>query len=293
MKKFLVFAALAAMVITSCNQNKVDYGVSDGPKAKIEKAANSTNAKKVVISGAAKDKLGYNQFEATDGGRFIIDKGTPVKADDDVDYITGTYVFADGVYTLTVNGKKFGTVKIDGNNIEFNLEGEDPVSGTIVVEDKLPSSDTVDGFAQTWTIEKIDVSIVTENKQNIGFMKTGCDLPVIAQEIINQAKALNIDVDIDLSQLEGMKVTYLSLTSSGTLIIEFENAKAIKAEVSNLDLSTGAFHYDIQADNGNEIINASADCKFEPKSATEAVLTLSIVIGDDLKGRVMFYLKKA
>lgn len=293
MKKFLVFAALAAMVITSCNQNKVDYGLSDGPKVKIDKAANSTYAKKVVIAGDAKDKHGYNQFEATDGGRFIIDKGTPVKADDDIDYITGTYVFADGVYTLTVNGKKFGTVKIEGNTIEFNIEGEDPVSGTVVVEDTLPSSDLVDGLAQTWIIEKIDVSIVTENKQKIGFVKTGCDLPVIAQEIMDQAKALKIDVDIDLSQLAGMKVTYLSLTSSGTLIIEFENGKVIKADVSNLDLSTGGFHYDVQADNGNEIINASADCKFVAKSATEAWLTVSIVIGDDLKGEVIFMMKKA
>lgn len=292
MKKFLVFAALAAMVITSCNQNKVDYGTNDGPKPKIEKASKANYAKKIVVTGAPTEQLGITKFEATDGGRFCIEKNVVAKADNDVDYITGTYEFADGVYTLYVDGKKFGTVTIKDGNIEFKLEGEEPVTGKGEEEDKLPGSDVVDGLAQTWIIDKIDVSIVADGK-NIGFNKPGCDLPAIADEIIAQAKNLGVTVNIDKEQFKGMKVTYLSLTSSGSLIIEFEDAKAIKAEVSGLDISTGKFHYDVQANNGNQIINASADCAFEPKSNTEAWLTVSITIDDNSKGRVIFMMKKA
>ena len=292
MKKFLVFAALAAMVITSCNQNKIDYGENNGPQPKIEKAANASHAKKVVVTGEPKLKLGIEKFEATDGGRFCIEKTVVAKADGDVEYITGTYVFSDGVYTLYVDGKLFGTVKIDGSVIEFNLEGEDTVSGTGEEEDKLPGSDVVDAFAQTWIIDKIDVSIVADGK-NIGFTKPGCDLPAIAEEIKKQAESLGVTVNLDMTQFKGMKVTYLSLTSSGSLIIEFEDAKTIKAEVSGLDVSAGTFHYDVQASSGNQIINASADCKFEAKSQTEAWLTVSITIDEGSKGRVIFMMKKA
>lgn len=282
MKKFFIYAAIAALVIpfVSCN-NKIDYG-GNGPQAKIEKAKNADNAKKITIQkGTAKDK-GIKEIEFTDGGLYIVTR-EKTKADDNTEVIIGTYTLENLVYIL----QNFGSVSFDGNgNVTIELQGGETVTATYQEEDKLPESDFSNSIAHTWRIDKVDISVVADGK-NIGFVKDGCDLEQIGKEIINQAKSLGADVNVNLDQLKGYNVKSLSFTSSNTFIVEFTGAPAFKANVSGINLNSYKFTYKLEAGVDNELLNAEAECEFAPQTEKTAWLTVK-VNADDFSGRVIF-----
>lgn len=282
MKKFFIYAAIAALVIpfVSCN-NKIDYG-GNGPQAKIEKAKNADNAKKITIQkGTAKDK-GIKEIEFTDGGLYIVTR-EKTKADDNTEVIIGTYTLENLVYIL----QNFGSVSFDGNgNVTIELQGGETVTATYQEEDKLPESDFSNSIAHTWRIDKVDISVVADGK-NIGFVKDGCDLEQIGKEIINQAKSLGADVNVNLDQLKGYNVKSLSFTSSNTFIVEFTDAPAFKANVSGINLNSYKFTYKLEAGVDNELLNAEAECEFAPQTEKTAWLTVK-VNADDFSGRVIF-----
>ncbi|MBR5403679.1 MAG: hypothetical protein IK113_05600 [Bacteroidales bacterium] len=282
MKKFFIYAAIAALVIpfVSCN-NKIDYG-GNGPQAKIEKAKNADNAKKITIQqGTAKDK-GIKEIEFTDGGLYIVTR-EKTKADDNTEVITGTYTLENLVYIL----QNFGSVSFDGNgNVTIELQGGETVTATYQEEDKLPESDFSNSIAHTWRIDKVDISVVADGK-NIGFVKDGCDLELIGKDIVEQAKSLGADVNVNLDQLKGYNVKSLSFTSSNTFIVEFTGAPVFKANVSGINLNSYKFTYKLEAGVDNELLNAEAECEFAPQTEKTAWLTVK-VNADDFSGRVIF-----
>lgn len=282
MKKFFIYAAIAALVIpfVSCN-NKIDYG-GNGPQAKIEKAKNADNAKKITIQqGTAKDK-GIKEIEFTDGGLYIVTR-EKTKADDNTEVITGTYTLENLVYIL----QNYGSVSFDGNgNVTIELQGGETVTATYQEEDKLPESDFSNSIAHTWRIDKVDLSVVADGK-NIGFVKNGCDLEQIGKEIVEQAKSLGADVNVNLDQLKGYNVKFLSFTSSNTFIVEFTDAPVFKANVSGINLNSYKFTYKLEAGVDNELLNAEAECEFAPQTEKTAWLTVK-VNADDFSGKVIF-----
>ena len=226
MKKLIVFAAIAAMVIpfVSCN-NKIDYG--DGPQAKIEKAKNADDAKKITVqSGNDAYDQGYQQIEFTDGGRYIITRSSQkTKADDDTEILTGTYTVQNNVYVLA----GFGSIEFGSNgSFTIKLEGGVTVTGTGQEEPKLPDNDFSRDIAHTWKIDGVDLSVVADGK-NVGVIKPngGCNLEVIGQELLDQAKNLGVNVSVDLSKLKGYNVVSLSFTSSNTFIVDFSGAAVV------------------------------------------------------------------
>ena len=286
MKKLIVFAAIAAMVIpfVSCN-NKIDYG--DGPQAKIEKAKNADDAKKITVqSGNDAYDQGYQQIEFTDGGRYIITRSSQkTKADDDTEILTGTYTVQNNVYVLA----GFGSIEFGSNgSFTIKLEGGVTVTGTGEEEPKLPDNDFSRDIAHTWKIDGVDLSVVADGK-NVGVIKPngGCNLEVIGQELLDQAKNLGVNVSVDLSKLKGYNVVSLSFTSSNTFIVDFSGAEPFKANVSGI---TGySFKYKLEVGAENEILSAEAECRFEPQPEKTAWLTVK-VNGDGFTGRIIFFL---
>ena len=287
MKKFFIYAAIAALVIpfVSCN-NKIDYG--DGPQAKIEKAKYSDYAKKVTIkSGEAKDN-GIQEIEFTDGGRYII-TAIKAKANEDVQIKTGTYTFKDGVYTLDDGS----TISFDSNGnftLKFKKDGKDvTVTGTFEQQPKISSTDFSRDIAHTWKISKIDISVVAQGK-NVGVVKDGSNIEQIGKDLIEQAKTMGANVNIDTDKLKGYNVKTITFTSSHTLFIEFTGAPTFKASVDGI--SGYNFKYKLEVGVENDILNAEAECKFEPQSANTAWLTAKVK-GEGFDGRVIFYLTVA
>lgn len=284
MKKLIVFAAIAAMVIpfVSCN-NKIDYG--DGPQAKIEKAKYTEVAKKVTIKeGTASTTQGIKEIEFTDGGRYIITRNQGTKAEGD-EILTGTYRIENLIYIL----ENFGSVEFGSDgSLTITLSTGETVSGSYEEEDKLPESDFTRDIAHTWKIDGIDLSVVADGK-NVGVSKPkgGCDLEVIGKELIEQAKNFGADISVDLSKLKGYNVKSLSFTTSNTFIVEFTGAPAFKANVSGI--SGYSFNYKLEVGSENELLNAEAECKFEPQTDKTAWLTVKVK-GSDFNGKIIFFL---
>lgn len=285
MKKLFVLAALAALVvIPSCQQ--IDLGGKTA-QPKIEKAPKTDVAKKVVINeGPAKDK-GYKEIDLGDSGIYCIEK-LASKADD-IEVLTGTYSTSDGK-TFILTG--FGTIIIDGNNITIKRTGESDVTATCTQAEKLPESQFTTDIAHSWSIYKVDLSVTASGK-NIGITKEGCDLEQIGKELLAQAEKLNVKIDnFDPNTLKGYNVKRLTVTSSKSFIIEFyTNPPApFKADVSNfVDYK---FVYEIKNGSGNEIINATAECEFIPKTETTAWLRVKVT-NKDFSGYVIFMMNKA
>lgn len=288
MKKFFVFAATAALLLSfvSCN-NKIDYGGNTGPQAKIEKAKNADDAKKITVkSGTAADQ-GYQQIEFTDGGRYIITRSTQeTKADDNTEILTGTYTVQNNIYVLD----GFGSIEFGSNgSFTIKLEGGVTVTGTGEEEPKLPDNDFSRDIAHTWKIDKVDLSVNADGK-NIGFVKDGCNLEQIGKELIEQAKKLGANVTVDVAKLAGYNVKTVSFTTSNTFIVEFTGADPFKANISGI--SGYNFTYKLEIGTSNEILNAEAQCEFAPQTANTAWLTVK-VNSDDFNGRVIFIMTVA
>lgn len=283
MKKFFVFAATAALLISfvSCN-NKIDYGGNTGSQAKIEKAKNADDAKKITVkSGTAADQ-GYQQIELTDGGRYIITRSTQeTKADDNTEILTGTYTVQNNVYVLD----GFGSIEFGSNgSFTIKLEGGVTVTGTGEEEPKLPDNDFSRDIAHTWRIDGVDLSVVASGN-TIGVVKSGCDLEAIGNELLKQAKDLNVNVSVDIAKLKGYNVKSVSFTTSNTFIVEFTGAEPFKANVNGISGYT--FKYKLEVGTSNELLNADADCEFLPQSSNTAKLIIKVK-GDDFSGRIIF-----
>lgn len=297
MKKIAILAAIAALVFTSCNNKAdIDFGGNTGPQAKIEKAKNSDDAKKITVKGGQAKDQGIKEIEFTDGGRYIITRtastpqGAPTKADDATEIITGSYTIQNLIYIL----ENFGSVSLDDSgNVTITTKDESGVevtiTGTYEEEEKMPESDFTRDIAHTWKIDKVDISVNADGK-NIGFVKPGCDLEQIGKELMEQAKALNVDVNVDLAKLKGYNVKSLSFTTSNTFIVEFTGADPFKANISGIN--GYKFKYHLESGSGNEILNADADCEFAPQSPTTAWLTVKVQ-SKDFSGRVIFMMSVA
>lgn len=293
MKKLLVLAAFAALVIPSCNQTPIDLG-GDAPKVQIQKAKNADVAKKVVIKEGPAKEAGYKSIDLADSGIYCIDLGTAVKADDDVQIITGTYTTEDGV-TYILSG--FGKVIFDANgNITIikEEEGGETVELTATVEnvEKLPENDFTRDIAHSWRIDKVDISVSADGK-NIGFTKDGCNLYAIAKEIKAQAEKFGAKIEgFDIEKLNGYNVTRLTVTSSRTFIIEFDGAPTFKAEIPADKVVGYTFEYKLETGSDNDLLNASASCSFTPQTETTAWLRVQVK-SESITGYVIFIMSQA
>ena len=289
MKKLLVLAAFAALVIPSCNQTPIDLG-GDAPAVKIEKAKMADVAKKVVIKDGPAKEAGYKNIDLADSGVYCIDMGTAVKADDESHIITGTYTTSDGItYILT----DFGTIIIDANgNITIKKNGETELTATCEEVEKLPENDFTRDIAHSWRIDKIDISVTADGK-SVGFTKEGCDLYTIAKEIKTQAESLGANIEgFDVEKLKGYNVTRLTVTSSKTFIIEFEGAPTFKAEIPADKVIGYSFEYKLETGSDNDLLNATASCTFTPQTETTAWLRVQVK-SENITGYVLFIMSKA
>ena len=284
MKKLLVLAAFAALVIPSCNQTPIDLG-GDAPIVKIQKAKNADVAKKVVIKDGPAKEAGYKNIDLADSGVYCIDMGAPLKAGDDSQIITGTYTTEDGVtYILT----GFGTIVIDANgNITIKKNGETELVATCETVTKLPENDFTSAIAHSWTIDKVDIGVTAEGK-SVNITKEGCNLYAIAQEIKTIAQTEGFDIE----KFKGYNVTRLTVSSSRTFIIEFEGAPTFKAEIPADKVVGYSFEYKLENGSDNELLNATASCTFAPRTETTAELTVK-VNSEIIKGHVTFFMSKA
>ena len=284
MKKLLVLAAIAALVIPSCSQTPIDLG-GDAPSVKIQKAKNADVAKKVVIKDGPAKEAGYKNIDLADSGVYCIDMGAPLKSGDDSQIITGTYTTEDGVtYILT----GFGTIVIDANgNITIKKNGETELVATCETVTKLPENDFTSAIAHSWTIDKVDIGVTAEGK-SVNFTDNGCNLYAIAQKIKNIAQTENFDIE----QFKGYNVTRLTVSSSRTFIIEFEGAPTFKAEIPADKVVGYSFEYKLETGSDNDLLNATATCSFKGTSETTAELTVK-VNSELIKGHVTFFMSKA
>ena len=286
MKKLIVFAAIAAMVIpfVSCN-NKIDYG--DGPQAKIEKAKYTEVAKKVTIKeGTVSTTQGIKEIEFTDGGRYIITRNQGTKAEGD-EILTGTYRIENLIYIL----ENFGSVEFGSDgSLTIKLTNGDTVTGSYEEEEKAPSNDYNNALAHTWKIDRIDISVDADGK-NVGVVIDGCDLEKIAKDLIKKAKdTYNVEIDIDLAALKGYEIKYLTISSYNTFMVEFTGADTFKGTMQGIN--GYKFNYKLENGEGNELLNAEAECTFTPKSATTAWLQVNVK-SDDFSGRIIFQMSLA
>lgn len=286
MKKLIVFAAIAAMVIpfVSCN-NKIDYG--DGPQAKIEKAKYTEVAKKVTIKeGTVSTTQGIKEIEFTDGGRYIITRNQGTKAEGD-EILTGTYRIENLIYIL----ENFGSVEFGSDgSLTITLSTGETVSGSYEEEEKAPSNDYNNALAHTWKIDRIDISVDADGK-NVGVVIDGCDLEKIAKDLIKKAKdTYNVEIDINLAALKGYEIKYLTISSYNTFMVEFTGADTFKGTMQGIN--GYKFNYKLENGEGNELLNAEAECTFTPKSATTAWLQVNVK-SDDFSGRIIFQMSLA
>ncbi len=286
MKKLIVFAAIAAMVIpfVSCN-NKIDYG--DGPQAKIEKAKYTEVAKKVTIKeGTVSTTQGIKEIEFTDGGRYIITRNQGTKAEGD-EILTGTYRIENLIYIL----ENFGSVEFGSDgSLTIKLTNGDTVTGSYEEEEKAPSNDYNNALAHTWKIDRIDISVDADGK-NVGVVIDGCDLEKIAKDLIKKAKdTYNVEIDINLAALKGYEIKYLTISSYNTFMVEFTGADTFKGTMQGIN--GYKFNYKLENGEGNELLNAEAECTFTPKSATTAWLQVNVK-SDDFSGRIIFQMSLA
>ena len=290
MKKLLILAAFAALVIPSCNQTPIDLG-GDGPKVSIPKAKNANVAQKVVIKEGPAKEAGYKSIDLADSGIYCIDLGTAVKSGEDSQIITGTYTTADGVtYILT----GFGEIIIDANgNITIKKNGETELTATCEKAEKLPENDFTRDIAHSWRVDKVDLSITADGK-NVGFVKDGCNLYAIAQELKAQAESLGANMDgFNIETLKGYNVSRLTVTSSGSLIIEFVTggAPTLKADIPLNKVVGYSFEYKIETGSGNDLINATANCSFIPQTENTAWLRVQVK-SNDMAGYITFIMTK-
>lgn len=286
MKKLIVFAAIAAMVIpfVSCN-NKIDYG--DGPQAKIEKAKYTEVAKKVTIKeGTVSTTQGIKEIEFTDGGRYIITRNQGTKAEGD-EILTGTYRIENLIYIL----ENFGSVEFGSDgSLTIKLTNGDTVTGSYEEEEKAPSNDYNNALAHTWKIDRIDISVDADGK-NVGVVIDGCDLEKIAKDLIKKAKdTYNVEIDINLAALKGYEIKYLTISSYNTFMVEFTGADTFKGTMQGIN--GYKFNYKLENGEGNELLNAEAECTFTPKSATTAWLQVNVK-SDNFSGRIIFQMSLA
>ena len=289
MKKFMMIAALAAMIIpfASCGKRDVN-NPSQGPKATIARAENAGNAKKVEISD---EKTDIKSIEFTDGGRYIITM--EVTKATEIVYITGTYTVSGNTYTLD----GFGTVTVseDGSSVEIN--GSTGEGDTIAVTVSCTTTEApadVDEFTRdichAWRVDKVDISI-NMNGTSVGVIddKDPSNIPALAEKLIKQAKEQGFDLDMNLEPIKGMQIVYIDFSSQKTLTIKFKDHADYVGTISNVNGYD--FHYDLEGNVGSSIINGSADCNFHPDTDKTATLKISATV-NDYKGRVIFNLTK-
>ena len=282
MKKILtlVMVATVAFAALSCTKNSTETKVS------IPAAANKADAKKITLDETVYvgSERSLSKIEFTDGGRYLLTFVTTKAVKEE--YLTGSYTVVNNVYVL----EDFGTITVEENNITIEVTGEPAIETTGTIE---TPNEEMEEIAQAWEVDKIDVS-VKGSKGNIGFVKEGCNLEKIALELISQAEKLGYNLTIDLGKFSGLSIKYVSFSSSGTFLVEFDNDSAYVGEMSGFKEDTGgySFHYDLK-NTGNEILNGSADCKFQPVDSNTAWLTVNVTVNENTKGRVIFIMSKS
>ena len=235
MKKFIVLAALAALIIPlACNR--------DNPEAKtvLPAPAKAQFAKKLVL--AETDKTDIASIEFTESGYYIL--RTQKTKSSTHDYASDTYTCTGDLYTL----KGFGTIEHKGNQLIISPLNGSPVTVTATEGDKLPTSEFYTTVCRSWKVVKTDVNMKV-GSSDIGLRKDGCDLHEIATELNSHGAKLALTFD-------GFKVNRITFTASKTFEVNFANKEHFVGPYTLTE--SGVFSYTLDHI-GNYFFNASAD----------------------------------
>lgn len=249
--KFLALAAAAAVCavsLVSCNGDKKD----DGPKyAPLSKPANTDVATKVSFSGSGltlPSGRSIKSIEFTETERAIItEELIPRSSDAAANVIVTTYTFSGGEYTV----KGFGKVKIASASAKVTIT-EEKSSESVTGDASVESSSQVgkdNNLFREWKIVEATVKADGPRVAVEMTFKHG-DLYKIAQWLKDN------DVDIDIEELKGYNVKGVQFTKAGSFYVYFEKADTF---VGDFSLIGEKFHYDLQLQDGNSLLNGSAD----------------------------------
>ena len=86
------------------------------------------------------------------------------------------------------------------------------------------------------------------------------------------------------------EIKYLTISSYNTFMVEFTGADTFKGTMQGIN--GYKFNYKLENGEGNELLNAEAECTFTPKSATTAWLQVNVK-SDDFSGRIIFQMSLA
>ena len=285
MKKVFVFAAIAALVvstITSCQwlnggNNNNNNNENDEPVI-LEEPAKAANAIKIELTDVTPVDPGtepgtgeqpaaqpYKEFEATEGGTFLINE--VVKDDDGNEkeiYHSGPYTVvnkADGGIIYDCEG--FGEVELVPRtsaarryDIIFRPRNKAPVSASGTEVPTPPANtnnNSMTNIARTWTIDKTIISVSGGSASaGLGVAHPFTGLKV--SEIVNYLNENGININKDLS---GYNVTTVDFSKSNSIIFNFSGADPYVGTFTIT--SDNKITYDFSATSGDiPVINGSA-----------------------------------
>lgn len=249
MRKSIILLSVVAMAllgVLACNKSSTQ----DEPRCIVLSAAKlAQEAKKLVLEPDA-TKDGIRSIEFTESGRYIICR-VVTKADEDLEYICGTYSMNGQTYVM----EGYGSVTIEGNQVTIEREeGE-----TTVVEfeeaETYPENDFYTTVARAWKVEKTDLS-ATINGKTVGVVRSGCDLPALVAELEEKG-----NLDLNENAVAGFVVDRISFTLAKTIEVAFTEKDSFVGDIALSE--TGEFSYTLSGATGTSILSGSASGKLD------------------------------
>lgn len=297
MKKGLFILALAALMMpafVSCSKDDKDDSKKKTTPT-FEAPKYQEEAMKLTLvqnpNPGTEEQGEIKSIEFMESGIYLIERLVKkVKADDNYEtvYITGTYTVSGSTYSL----EGFGTVKVEGSGesvsvtiTEVDESGAavgEPVTVTASAETAAETSDVY----RTWTVDELYIKVTGGNLKDSGVSKTfkGCDLKEISDYLKKN------DVKFDDSDLEKYNVKNITISGTGTFLIQFQAAEPF---VGVSDVQSGKFAYDFEAgQGGNKIINAKGDGKIEFYVNNAREDRCALTLNGEIKGNSTTYTSK-
>lgn len=283
MKKALLFCAAVAALVLSASCNKTGSDNKTDNKAVVLPAAQYTeSAKKLLLNNSS-----ILSIEFTESGRYII-RNQVAKADENVEFIRGTYTVNGSVYTLS----NYGTVTVSGNQVTIEKTDGEKVEASYTEAPTYPANDFYTTIARAWKVDKTDISVSFDGKSSVGVVKNGCDIPAILKELEQKA-----NVDINDENMAGYVVKEVNFTMAKTIEIAFTGKPSVAGTISLSE--NGEFGYELSGANGLQVFTGKANgiINLNPGlGANQIMMTLDAEVSSNNKtynGKVNFILSPA
>lgn len=265
MKKSFLLLALSALMLpafVACNKDD-----STTEEVKFEAPKYQKAAQKITLQGSD-----IKSIEFTESGRYIVERAIVLtKAEEETEFITGTFTFDGKTYKLD----GFGEVEVSGSGRNVTVTVTEASGETTTVTGSSEAPTSTDPAYRTWKIENVKFKVTGGDLSSAGVTYTsskGADLNDIADYLNKNGVKFNAD------EYEGYNIQYITISGCGGFIIDFTGEPSY---IGESEIKGNSFEYDLEI-GGSELINAEGNGTIEFKNG-RLVLTLKGEINGNSK----------